>query len=134
MSRGDHDCQFTDGTFTCALCSDLRRATMSDEYTMRDGSTFVGTYEEAVAEVERLRAELAEWKARAQGHWPPSKARRTMPLDPTCAVEREGRRCDLIAHHTGLHMWINETRPLVVAWGYTNSDETNPPGQGPGPT
>jgi hypothetical protein len=48
-----------------------------------------------------------------------------------CDVEREGRRCDLIANHHGLHMWLNPAHPLVVAWGYTNSDDTNPPGQGP---
>lgn len=46
-----------------------------------------------------------------------------------CDVEREGRRCDLIALHGSPHMWINRTPPLVVAWGYTNTDETNPAGQ-----
>jgi len=49
-----------------------------------------------------------------------------------CQATREGRRCDLIARHGGPHMWLNSTRPLVVAWGYVNSNDTNPSGYKPG--
>jgi hypothetical protein len=48
-----------------------------------------------------------------------------------CGATREGRQCDLIRHYGGLHMWLNPRPPLVVSWGYVNSDDTNPSGAKP---
>lgn len=50
---------------------------------------------------------------------------------PMCGATREGRQCDLIRHYGGLHMWLNARPPLVVSWGYVNSDDTNPSGVKP---